>query len=239
MDRANGVSFIEVTGAFTRYEGDQPDFNFRSELYGQYVAPSGIGGYAAIPFAVVAVDDETASGVAHFEFGGIYNIVRDANTQWVLRGGILTNPSDDPETFAANVLTSYNRVTDLISIYPESSWLRLSASHLHRSGKLFVRSDGGLDVNIDAPDGADFDSLMRLNFGAGLDMGGTIVAIEMVTVGTTGDVDGGDRFITNLALSFRGGRNSGYDTFLSLVLPVDEGFMDMGLLAGMRFPLGS
>jgi hypothetical protein len=238
MDRANGDSFIEITGSFHRYDGDQPDFNFRTELYGQFISANGAGGYASIPFAVVSDNSESVSGIAHLEFGAIYNIVQDVNSQWVLRGGVLTNPSDDSDTFAANLLTSNNRLADFVSVAPDSSWLRLAASRLHRSGKLFLRADGGLDLNIAAPDGADPDSIVRFNVGTGFDTGGATLALEVVTVGTTGDVNGGDRFLTNVAFSIRGGRTSGYDTFLSLVVPLDESFFDLGLLAGLRFPLG-
>src|SRR5690606_936850 len=127
------------------------------------------------------------------------------NTVLVLRGGLaLGTADDDIGGIVTNFANSFNRLTDYIAIFPETTSLRLAASPVYQSGQVFLRADGGFDIPISSPDDSDIDPLIRLNLAAGVHLGQAALMAEFANLGTTGDVsDGEDRFIHTLALSGR------------------------------------
>jgi len=245
LDRADGRSFFELDGGMSFFEGDDPDFNLRMDLHGQYVSPSGAGGYATLPIAFLADNDDSETALGNVEFGGIYNIRQSPTTSIALRGGLTlpTANSDDLGEAIVRFATMYGRLTDLTSVSAKVTWLRLAISPIYRDGNVFFRADGGLDLAIDSPDDSDVDPLVRFDVGAGIIAGSVALTAELVTVGTTGDVDeGDDRFFNTLALSACGGLSGSVQGFGALVVPLDsDEFLvdvDFVFVAGVRVPLG-
>lgn len=245
IDRADGHSFVEVGGSMSFYEGEDPDFNARVDLYGQYVTPSGAGGYATLPVGFIADNDDSETALGNLEFGGIFNLQQGAKTSIVFRGGLTLPTADDDDLSEAIVryATLFGRLTDLTSSASDITWLRFAASPIYHEDNLFLRADGGFDVPIDKPEGSTVDPLVRLNLGAGFTNGSVAVMGEFVTIGTTGDVDENeDRFLNTLALSVRGGVGSPLEGFAALVVPIDVEDtlidVDFVLVAGVRVPIG-
>jgi len=243
MDRASEESFAEVAAGMSFFEGDDPDFNARLDLYGQYLTASGAGGYAALPVSLLVNNDENETAVGNVELGALYNLRASPRTAVALRGGLaLPTADEDLAGGAVNYLTAYSRFTDRVSIAANTTWLRLAASPMYRHGQFFARVDMGLDLAVDEPEGVDIDPLARLNLGVGFTNGAIAVMGELLSTGTTGDVAlGDDRFHYAAALSARGGMGSGVQGFAAIVLPVGEESssttVDFVLIAGARIPI--
>lgn len=244
MDRADAHSFIDAGAGITFFDGDDPDFNARLDLYGQYVTPQGAGGYVSLPISFLMDDDSDISETAlgNVELGGLYVLRQSPKLDVALRGGLMLATADDDDMGqVTNLITAFGRLTDLASAFSDVTWLRLAASPLYRSGNVFLRADAGLDVAVDKPEGSDVDPLARINLGAGFTNGSIAGMAELVMLGTTGDVDEDeDRFIETLALSFRGGLGGGVQGYCALVLPLDNDItdgIDYILTLGMRIPI--
>lgn len=237
LDRADDHSFVEIDAGVSFFDGEDPDFNVRMDLYGQYVSQTGFGGYGTIPIAYVADGDDSETAVGNLEFGGIYNLQQGPRTSIALRGGLMLPTADDDDLAEAIVryATAYGRLTDLTSVSSETTWLRLAASPIYRDGELFFRADGGIDVAIDEPDGADVDPIVRLNLGAGFTAGSIAFTGELASIGTTGDVDEDeDRFYHTLGVSARGRLGGSAEGFGAMVVPLDADGIDYVLMAGVR-----
>jgi hypothetical protein len=82
----------------------------------------------------------------------------------------------------------------------------------------------------------EIDPLVRLNLGVGANMGNVAMMGELATVGTTGDVDGQDRFFHTAAVT--ASKTDGLiRPSLSLALPLDSSVrqdVDFILMAGVR-----
>lgn len=243
LDRGDARSFLDLSLVRSSFDGTDPDFNMRFEAYYQYVTPSGTGGYVSAAFSYLSDNDESGTAFSNVEIGGLHNLELNPKTDLVLRGGVTlpTAPGleDDIEDVIANFANATARLTDYIAVFPETTALRLAASPVYRSGQVFFRGDGGVDVPLDTPDDAgDVDPLLRINLGVGVMVGKTAVAAEFATLGTTGDVDDGeDRFIHTIAITGRYDLQS-VQLFGALVLPVNTDALgvDTSLIAGGRVP---
>jgi hypothetical protein len=242
LDRQTDHTSFNTAIGMSFYGDGGPDLGIRWDLYGQYVAPQGFGGYLTLPVSYVSGDDESETAIGNLELGGVYVAPAGAATDVVVRGGLVIDTSGDEDAFI-NLFTLIPRMTDLPSVTTEMTWLRLSASPLHRAGKVFVRADLGLDIAIDEPDGSDVDPFFHINLAAGIDAGPVTVAGEIVTVGTTGDVDEDeDRFLHTLAVSVSGAAG-GVRPYGALILPVEnelsEDFLDvsLALMVGLEVPM--
>lgn len=242
LDRVDGASHVDISSAFTLFDGDDPDFNNRLDFHAQYVAPSGFGGYAALPFSIL-VDEDTETAVGNLELGAVY-AVGAAPVTLVLRGGLaLATADDDPAGAITNLVTIFGRFTDLVSVFPDTTWLRLGASPLFRQGKAFFRADVGIDVPIDTPENVDIDPFLRVNLGGGFETGAVAVTAELVTLGFLGDVDDDvDRFLHMAAFSLRARTQSGLQPFVAASFPIDieDNFIinvSLVVIAGLRIPI--
>ena len=248
MDRQDGESKIGASLGWTFFDNDGPvDVSgLHVDLYGHYVGASGLGGYGIVPLGWVfydnpaPLDDDSESAIGNVEGGIVYVIMRGMN-DFVLRGGITLPTADDSlQGFAANAASILGpRLTDLALAYPETLWLRLSASPILRSGQLVFRIDGGLDVALSTDNGDEPDPVLRLNVGGGVDTGTVAVLGELVTVADLGDdsaADEDDDFLHTLAVSarFRAGSN---EPGVAIGFPLDESvrdFMDFFLIASLQ-----
>ena len=244
MDRQDGESKIGGAIGWTFFDDDNfsdEDINaVRFDIYGHYVAPSGIGGYGQINMSSVFTDEDDESAVGNVE-GGVVYVIRTGMHDIVLRGGITLPTADDDEGAFANIFATYPRLTDLAMAAPETFWLRLSASPILRAGQFVFRIDGGIDFAVSS-DGEEPDPLGRLNVGGGIDTGGFVVLGELVTLTSLGDDDdaGGDEedFIHTAAISARF-RAGSLEPGVALGFPLDEDIRDgLGieffLIAGLQ-----
>ncbi len=242
MDRGSEESFAEVAAGMSFFEGEDPDFNARADLYAQYLVANRTGGYAALPLSLLIDGDENETAVGNLEIGALHNLRASPRTAIVLRAGLmLPTADDDLEGALVNAITAYSRFTDLPSVMAKRTYLRLAASPMYRSGEFFARADVGLDLVLDEPEGADSDTAVRLNLGAGFTNGAIALMGELVSVGTTSDSDDDQRFHHTAAVSVRGGMGSGIQGFAAILLPLDDDNslfgVDFVIIAGTRVPI--
>jgi hypothetical protein len=219
IDRGDRDSRVGIDFSVTAFDNAT---GYRFDLHAHHVTPEGFGGYALLPISYGSFDSsliDNEMAVGNVEVGGLY-LVPAASFDLVLRGG-LTLPSAPRQfsKFSANAVSVRPRLTDIVTITPQSVWLRLAGSLLGQRGSLFYRADLGVDVpltrsfeieafpiNLEV----DLDPLVRLNLGGGVIAGPVAIIGELVTIANTGDypgggpVAGGDQnFEHNFALSIR------------------------------------
>ncbi len=243
LDRQDGESKIGGAVGWTFFDDDAfgPDQDVsaaRFDIYGHYVAPSGIGGYGQIAFSSIFTDEEDESGIGNVE-GGVIYVIRTGMHDIVLRGGITLPTADDDEGSIANIFATWPRLTDLALAAPETFWLRLSASPILRAGQFVFRIDGGIDFAVSS-DGEEPDPFGRLNIGGGIDTGSVAILGELVTLTSLGDDDdvaGDDEdFIHTAAISARF-RLGSLEPGIALGFPLDEDIregIEFFLIAGLQ-----
>jgi hypothetical protein len=250
MDRQDGESKIGASLGWTFFDNDGPgDISaLRVDIYGHYVGMSGLGGYGIIPLSFLFVDnvepfgDEDESAIGNVE-GGVLYVIPSGMTDFVLRGGItLPTADDDGAGITTNFLGMWPRLTDAAHYYPETFWLRLSASPIFRSGQFIVRLDGGVDFAVSTDNYDEPDPILRLNVGAGVDTGSFAILGELVTIGNLGDNDSAidtapdEDFLHTLAISARF-RAGAIEPGVALGFPLDDSvreFMDFFVIAGLQ-----
>jgi hypothetical protein len=238
LDRQDGRSFAGAQLGWTFFDRDLIDLTtLRLDMYGQFVSPSGLGGYGILPLSFAFIDnfdDETAIGNIE---GGVLYVVPRGNVDFVLKAGItLPTADDDLNGFITNVLASFPRLTDLAHAAPETLWLRLGASPIFRSGQLIMRVDAGIDVAVSS-DGDEPDPILRLNLGGGVDTGSFAILGELVNVGNLEFGPGDDQeWLHTLAVSarFRAGT---LEPGIAIGFPLDDeinDFIDFFISAGLQ-----
>jgi len=205
----------------------------RIELNGQYVAPSGFGGYFSAPIHQLYIDDgddETALG--GIEVGGLMAREVALGQELALHVGVVlpTAQGDDFEEVIANVAGVQSRLTDLVQAIPETSTLRLGGSFLGSVPGLVYRFDGGMDVPLlttDDDGDVAHDPILRLNGAVGLGMGPGTLSFELINLFATGNEDASfsDSTLTNAGVSL-GVALAGVRLQGGLFLSVDSVFED-------------
>jgi hypothetical protein len=235
LDRISADSRLELALGSVLYD-DGPDWVGRIDLHAQFITRGGGGGYASVPYSfVIDSDSDDLAALGNLELGGFY--VSGGSLPVVLRAGLVLNTSEDGIDSLASLAGAFARQTDLVSVSNGQTWLRLAASPTFRTGALYVRLDAGLDVDL-GDDDDSADPLIRLNLGLGLDLGGSVAAtLELVNIGTTGDVnDGDDRFLQSLARGIRG-LGGPWRPFLALAVPLGDSVLDAeaALIVGTQY----
>jgi hypothetical protein len=223
LDRQDGQSRVGGDVSYIALEDGLDGTALRFDLHGQYVLPSGVGFYGAFPITYISGDDDSATGIADLEVGAIY-IPRLDNPQFSIPlhvGVTLPTASDELEDFVANVVGASARITDLVQIVPEGFSLRVGASPTFRSGQFFGKADVGLDVNLSAAGDDTLDPLIRVNAGAGVDLGNVAFAGELLnTISTDGDAE--DQVVTEIGVSVRAVAGN-LRPYGGLLIPIDDG----------------
>ncbi len=242
LDRGDGISKFGLDLGLTMFDDAAVyDGALRFEPYGQYVLDSGLGFYGNIPFAASFGDDDDPPGdqdamaLGSLELGLLFVI--DAPTvSWVFRGGVaLPTADNDPDGTLTNFAATWPRLTDVALAMPETTYARLSLSPLVHVSNFFLRADLGLDVGFD--EGAD--EILRLNVGAGYDLGVVALALELVNIATLEDFGDDDDFQHTLALTARF-MTERLEPFLAVGTPLDEGArrgVDFFIAGGIQVPL--
>jgi hypothetical protein len=194
-----------------------------------------------MPISYASGNGESGTGIGDIEVGGIF-LPRMTNPdfQLVVHGGVtLPTGSDDPDDFTANALGLGARPTDLVQIIPSGLTLRLGVSPIFRSGQLFGRIDGGLDLNLDNEGDNNADPIIRLNVGGGYDLGAGAIVGELINVIST-DGDASDQMANAFAIGFRGAAGN-LRPYGGLTVPLDSDDFasDFAITAGLEGLLGA
>lgn len=227
LDRGDGISKLGLDVGFTSLRDPPYDAALRLELYGQYLTRSGFGLYGAFPVArsfggegepqPPEAYDRTSLG--DLDVGMLY-VVDSGILSWVFRAGLaLPTSTDGRDPFLTRYYGSAPRLTDLA--LAAGDWhVRLAISPLIHVNRLFVRADLGFDIDAG---GGDYHYL-RLNLGAGIDLGALALSLELVNTGTFGDLESGDErdedFFHAVAFTLRF-MGEHLQPFLSVGTPLD------------------
>jgi hypothetical protein len=222
LDRMDGASRFGIQVGFDKLDQVDIDDGFfmRFEPHVQYVVPGrGAGFYAQVPITHVFVSSGTdTTAMGNLDVGGFFLPL--GGPAAILRAGLVlpTAPASGDGMFA-NMITAYERMTDLMDVAPNYTALRLSASTLQSADALFFRGDVGIDFAVDKPTGAR-GTFLRANAAVGARAPGVDFSLELVNLGY---LDGGGsysrRFRHNLAFALRSrGANQVY---AGMVFPLD------------------
>lgn len=232
LDRADSGSRAEISVSRTLTD-NPPSDAARADLYGQITSRRGAGGYASVPVSFLA-GEENSSAIGNLEVGGLYKLPGRAPV--VLRVGLVLNTAPDNSTNTVALQRgSLGRISEFPSITPNQRWLRLAASPMWRHRSLYFRLDAGLDIPI-ARNNSNSVALGRLNFGAGLNLGGVSSTLELVNLGAVADRDQPQRFVQMLSLGIRrsGGALQPYAA-LETPLREDPSTLNAVLVFGLQF----
>jgi hypothetical protein len=241
LDRQDGTSRFGGDIAFLDPDDGIDATVLRFDLHGQYMLPAGFGFYGAFPITYASGDGGSGTGISDLEVGGIFlPHMANPNFQLVLHGG-LTLPigSDSLDDVVANALGLEARPTDLVQIIPQGMTLRAAASGILRSGQIFFRFDGGLDINLAQSGDGTTDPIIRINGGVGFDGGSFSVSGELINLIST-DGDANDQMVNALAIGFRAvtGNLRPYGSFV--VGPDDDDFgTSFAILGGIEATIGA
>src|SRR5204863_2441241 len=131
------------------------------------------------------------------------------SSELILRAGLgAPTGSASGQGPLANLLTGFERLTDLLLTQGNYTTLRLSASTVQHKDSLFLRADAGLDLAVDKPGGGgDTPSVFfRGNVAFGMRAPGVDITLELVNLAAVdGTVNGGieNRFLHTAGFSLR------------------------------------
>ncbi len=230
-----GLGFIEPGPL----DNDQA---LRLELHGQYLIDDDVGLYGMLPFSRLFVEGfDSSMAMGNLELGGFY-VAPLSDFDLTLRGGFALPTADSGDFFDiiageipgafSNFVAHSVRITDLALAFPDTTWLRLSASPTLRSGDAFFRADVGVDVPLRSD--FDADPLIRINAGGGLDLDRLSLLAELAMLF---DSDGDDLISAAFTARFHGQQ---LRPGVSLLVPINDALrdvLDLGLVFGLQVHL--
>jgi len=235
MDRATGHTSAGADLSFVTGDlGSADGFVSRLDLHGEYVLPSGLGFYGQLatarafldssdPLTGALTDMADSTTLSNLELGALYRRQLAPDLSIVAHAGVsLPTASDDFGGLLTNLLASQRRMGDLVNAIPQTTALRFGVSPSWQHGVVFARADLGADIVIDEPEMQSSDPVVHANLAVGARQGKLSGALELVNIGTTGDVEqDGDRFLHTAALSvqYAAGRVA---PSLTVVTPLDD-----------------
>jgi hypothetical protein len=237
MDRFDGQTKLATSLSYVGLDSDgfiEDATALHFDLYGQYMAAQGFGGYGAVNINYISANDDSETGIGNLEVGGLYLI--PGATPIILRGGLVLATADEDD-FLPNIVGLYARFNDLPQNFASTTWLRLSGHPIIRSGNLFFKADVGLDIPIDDDD-TGIETLVRANVGGGIETGGVAIMGELVNVYSTEDSD--DQLVNTIAVTARFMQGGQLQPAVSFVLPLDDEYndaVDWILILGLEYVL--
>ena len=199
LDRWTGESggFVDAGYVFMGKSNNGLDFGdfkiLRFDVGGEYVAPMGVGAYLTAPMTFVSTPDVTFPvigtikgdsefSIGNIELGGLYYL-KAAPLDVLFRAGLALPTADDDGPGGFMGWSAITRLGDLVDVWPNATWLRLSASPMARTGKLFLRGDFGIDAAISNDNNySKVDPVIRLGAGGGVDLGEGEITAELITM---------------------------------------------------------
>lgn len=249
LDRGDGISRLglDFGAAFPDDSIEGFDAALRFDFFGQLISRQGLGVYGSLPISILVGEGDNETALGNIEVGGLY-VIDSPAVSYVFRAGLaLPTADDDGLGFAANVLASWSRLTDLSQAIPNATYLRLGFSPLYHANRVFLRADLGVDLAVQDDDqleiagvvfGFDAENLFRINVGGGIDLGSVALMAELVNVASTSSLDDDDDndFLNTFALSarFMGGSLQPYFTFGVPLDDLGRDVIDFFLGAGLQ-----
>lgn len=202
LDRVDGVSRVGVELSYVHVDSNDTWTPVRLGLWGQYVAPSGVGGFGALDLSYLGTAGDSETAIGNLEVGALY-ATNFASFQGVGRASILLpTAGDELGDFITNFVGIGSRITDLTHAYPNSTWLRLSGSPIVRRANFLFRADLGIDIAVHVEDDGDIDPILHGNLAAAYVQGPHQLGAEFVTLFSTGSDD--SERLHSLGVSYRG-----------------------------------
>lgn len=244
LDRQDGTSLVSVDLGYTYFDVEGGSITpLRFGLHGQYVAPSGVGGFASLALNHVRAsdddsgEDESLTGLSNIELGGLY-AAKLGTIEGVARASLVLPTAPDDEDGLAGVIAGITRITDSPLLLPETTWLRLSGSPVVRRQNFILRADLGVDIAISEPENIEIDPIFRFNLAAGIIQGQHQFSAEVANSFTFGDDSDS---IHSIGLSYRANLGSTMPYLGILRIFDEDGFNDdivFSLIGGVTVPLG-
>lgn len=171
---ADGIrSSINARVGIVDFPGDEQPLHF--ELGGQFVGPTGLGGYGRI--GASTLDGRHALGAP--EVGVLYHWADARNQTGVtLRGGIvLPTFGNDKYDIVYAYDTVVTRPSDSVTAISDTLSVRLGFAPTWRRGNVVLRGDAGLDLL--SGDTVNEDLLLHLDVGIGITSGKAALVAEL------------------------------------------------------------
>jgi hypothetical protein len=226
LDRMDASSRLGIQVGWIKIDRTSVSDGFlmRYEPYGQYVFPGyGAGIYGHFPIShVFDFNGADANGIGNIDLGGFFMPTHSEDL--ILRAGLgLATASESGPEALGNVLSSLERLTDLLLAAPNYTLLRLSASTVQQKDMVFFRADVGFDLAIDKPQSANTSAYFRGNLALGMRTQAVDVTLELVNFGAingSGYTGIEDRFLHTAGFSLR---TRGENQFhIGTVFPLDD-----------------
>jgi hypothetical protein len=259
LDRSGAGDQAGISMSLVKLDGHRDEEGItgtRLDLYGQYMLTRAAGLYLSLPVSrILSAEGDDRTSLGNVGLGAVYHFPLGQTTGLTFQGGLLVNTaSDDVSGLVGNAISSLSRITDSATAIP-ANWIRLGVSPTARQGIFFARADLGVDVPLgnarmtasddlaglvepDATFEAELDPLVRVNAGAGLDLGPVAAMAEFAARVDTAEHPEGERVTRTGALTLA--RSSGtLQPYASFVLPLhEEGLGDVWMgVAGLRAQL--
>ena len=206
----------------------------RGELYGQTLV-RGLGVYGQLPISYYAPeggDAETALGNLEL---GIFGTAGAVGRDIMLRAGLALATSDGAgPAVAVNLANQWPRLTDRVNHLPDTTSLRLSASHRFGGGRFFAQADLGADLTF-PPDDGKSAVLIRANIALGLYAGPVRISAEFSNISRVDGLEkqGDDAFFNQFVAAVRHGM-----LYAALGIPLDDDVDLITVGAGLEWSLG-
>ena len=224
IDRQDDSSRAGAELSYLILAGNNSGTAMRFDVHGQYVDPtSGIGGYVSVPFGYISGGNQSDQALGDIEAGAIYAVrMANPNTKLILHGGITLHHRESSVNSAEiGAVTFSSRLSDFYQVIPEGTSLRLGVSPIIHQGQLFARADFGIDANLSDAQSDTENTVLRFQFGAGVDFGQASLMLESTNLYATGKNGSSGGWINTGALSARFDAGSVYP-YGALVLGLDD-----------------
>jgi hypothetical protein len=160
-------------------------------LHGQYIFPSGLGGYLALPIAYASGGGDSEVLAGNPELGGFF-VFRGAGFDAYLRGGLAPNTGAD-QVFPVPLANLIPRPADAYPTGLDTTWLRGGGGARLTSGSLVVAGSGGIDIPVERDDSV---TLLHLTGSLGVAQPGFGLAagVTLIQVSGEGTADSDDSY---------------------------------------------
>jgi hypothetical protein len=219
----------------------------RSTILGQYIGAAGIGGYASIAATLAVADDSDRSfeSLGNLQLGAIVQRSIGPELDVAVRAGLVlpTATAQEFDGVAQTMATRAARPSDVVTTYPEATWLRLGVAPTFHRGAFYARADAGVDVAILGADGVGVGAVGHVDLGVGLRKGRLSATAElqnMIELGIDRDDDTSlaERSVHTAGVSLRY-HAPWVEPFVALSSPLDDGRRGalVTITAGVAAPL--
>lgn len=238
LDRNDGRSAIGASMGLSMGQSDAPPA-MRMDFYGRVKFGRDLGLFTAIPVSVADVPGAASNiGIGNLEIGSYYLWDR-GNVPFLIRSSMVFATADIAKS-AVHARATPARFSDVVTSVPGVSSLRLSASMFYRHEQLFLRGDVGVDLPLWQEEVGDVPAVVRVNAGAGIDMGRFIATAELSNIMWLDNLDARDFFWPTFALGVQT-RTASVEPYVAMVFPLNGGVREtvsFSAIVGVQMPLG-